>query len=191
MHHLRVLLLVLASQHILSPPTPGASEVSLKSAATTVPLSATQSADLSERLDMYFRTCHPYNQVVWGEVLPQEILTKLWTEQEHTLHAVLHISYGPDAPSHLRNTTLEVLFGFPIENGGLGPVLARDSSHLVSSYIKCPGFDALLLACHVHRLVPGIQPSARCQEWEDLEAEQTVPESDPQEPHPERPRCDA
>lgn len=169
MRHVSVVLFVLASQYAWSPFPLAAAEVSLKSAASPVPLSAAQSAELSERLDKYFQACHPYSRVVRGGDLPQETLSKLWTDQENTVHAVLHVTYGSDAPEHLRNTTLEILFGFPQENGGLGPVLARDPSQFVSSYIKCPGLDGLRLACHVHGLVPGIEPSPRCREWEDLE----------------------
>ena len=175
-----IVLFVLTSQYACLPASAGAYEVSLKSAATTVPLSTTESAELSERLDRYFQACHPYNEVVSGKVVPQETLTKLWTEQERTVHALLHMTYGSDAAPRLRNTTLEVLFGFPVtKNGGPGPVLARDSSQLVASYIKCPGLDGLLLACHVHSLVPGIKPNRRCQEWKDLKAKQSVSDANP------------
>jgi hypothetical protein len=158
---------VLASQLFLPPSSLWAAEVSLKSGGKAVPLSATQAADLPDRLDKYFQTCHSYDRVVPGKALSQQALTKLWKDQEHIVHAVLRVTYGS-----------EILFAFPIENDGLGPVLRRDSSKQLSSYIKCPGLDGLLLACYVHGLVPGVKPNQRCPEWRDLKARQPATAAD-------------
>lgn len=158
-----------------------AAEVSLRSGATNVTLSSDQSADLSERLDTHFRSCQPYSRVMRDGVLPQETLTKRWAEQEQSVHALLHFTYSSDAPPHLQNKTLDVQFGFPTKDL-LGPVFVKNASQEISSYIRCGGYESLLLACHVHSLVPGVQPNSRCQEWQELMARYPVPASEPQEP---------
>jgi len=134
-----------------------AAEVSLKNAASAVSLTAAEQTQLAGRLDDYFKACHPYGRVVAGPDRPQDELTKLWGEQERTVHAVLRAADGR-----------EILFGFPTTNDGLGPVLARDAQGTVTSYAKCPGLEGLKLACQVHRLVPGLTPSSRCVELEKL-----------------------
>lgn len=145
-----------------------ASAVSLARGTTEVTLAAAQEEALAERLLTYFQACHPYGQVVGGDDLPHEVLEKLWAEQESIVHATVQIEFGPEAPPHLRGKTFEVLFGFPAENDGLGPVMSRQPNRLLTSYQKCPGLEGLLAACHARRLVPGAEPSQRCREFEAL-----------------------
>jgi hypothetical protein len=171
MRHWSAVLLFLISQLGDSPPLLSEFKVALLSGSSPVGLSKAQSAHLSARLNTLFQTCHPMNR---GGVVPQETLTSRWAEQERTVHAVLHVTYGPDSPSHLSNRALEVLFGFPPESNGLGPIIAREPGQPLKSYFKCSGLEHLLLACYVHRLVPGVQPSSRCQELEDLHVERHV-----------------
>ena len=152
MRHLP-LTLALASLWAGSLASTCAAELSLKNAASVVSLTPAEQTHLAERLDAYFKACHPYSRVVAGPDRPQDELTKLWSEQERTVHAVLR---GTDGR--------EILFAFPTENDGLGPVLARDADGTVTSYAKCPGLEGLKLACQVHGLVPGLTPSSRCAE---------------------------
>jgi hypothetical protein len=85
----------------------------------------------------------------------------------------MRFSEGANDPAPARGRSLEVLFGFTSESGP-GPVLARGSDRTVTSYIKCPGLEGLLLSCRVHAFIPGMKPSARCGEWAALAAEQTA-----------------
>ncbi|HJQ99127.1 MAG TPA: hypothetical protein VJ826_12515 [Candidatus Polarisedimenticolaceae bacterium] len=148
MRRFSVAVLLLAS--------PCIAEVTLKNAGSTVALSEAQKSQLAQRLNAYVGTCHPYRQVVGGDERPQEELTKAWSETEKSVHALL----GDDRRL--------VLFGFPTANGGLGAVLARNPDGSITSYAKCPGHEGLALACHVHRLVPGVEPNPRCPEFETL-----------------------
>jgi hypothetical protein len=152
-----------------------AAEVTLNSGTEDVALDPAQSKQLAASLDSYFEACHPYAEVIGGEDLPQDRLASLWSEQERLPHAVLRRDIGGRDPGPGGDETLDVLFGFTSQ-GGPGPVLsrARDSARTVTSYIKCPGLEGLLLSCRVHALIPGMTPSARCGEWAALAAEQVA-----------------
>ena len=162
-------LLLAASRFALASPS-AAAELELRNAGEEVALESTQSGDLAGRLDSFFRSCHTYSDVVSGQVLPQAELVALWQQQANLPHAVLHVTYAPDAPEPLGGKTVDVLFGFTAESGP-NPVLARSPDGAVTCYIKCPGLEGLLLACQVHALIPGMKPSSRCAEWRALDAE--------------------
>jgi hypothetical protein len=163
-------LLFLASLGVLERAS-GAAELTLSSGVRDVALDQEQSRDLAVSLEAYFEACHPYRLVVGGEDLPQDRLVSLWSEQVRLPHAVLRRNEGAEDPDPTSGATLDVLFGFSSESGPF-PVLTRGSDRIVTSYIKCPGFEGLRLSCRVHALIPGMKPSARCGEWEALAASQ-------------------
>jgi hypothetical protein len=154
----RLLHAFVAATIALLAPCLEASDLSLSNAGSEVDLEVSQRDELAHRLEAYFRSCHPYDHVVRNDLPPQEELTALWRKQAQLLHAVLHLS-----------ETMDVLFGFSAD-GGASPVLSRDGTGNVRSYVKCPGLEGLLLSCYVMPLVPGMKPSSRCSEWERLGA---------------------
>ena len=151
--------------------------LSFRSSGSEIRFDSVTEGELTSSLLSYVTACRRFEDVV-REGEQHSDLRRLWVEQEPLTHAVLGADFGEDAPSHLRNRSVEILVGLDASSGP-APVLYRESSGEIGSLIKCPGLEGLLLTCRVHSLVPGLSPDPDCARWREI---QRVTPSQPSAP---------
>ena len=135
-------------------------QASLFHFGSTVALDERDLAQVEQEILEFFAACHTYAAVT-GAARPQEELEELWRNQEQRGYALLKSRAAPNSRHlHLRDRDYLLMLG--LEAGhGVWPILTRYNGEL-TSYIKCPGLEAMSLSCTLQGKIPSVELWSDC-----------------------------
>lgn len=131
-------LFVAALASAVAPLEAQEADIALYDAGRQVPLSQTRSAELRQSAMEWFHQCRTW-QAVTGTDPSQAELRGLWEDQARKAHVVLR----PEGGSFILRMGVDPELG-------ITPVLTEQDG-LLTSYIKCPGLEAMALGCEFSR----------------------------------------